>query len=153
MNDIKTDRRWTRCAPRIRPLWSSWNSRRKSFYNFGNIIMIGEFPSGISTATDSTLAYIFIRINITSTRMRFRLDCLRKRSYLNPLNTPFLHSLVRSFTRSFLLYTGSIFLSKKGKCPQRCSDVPNAELLITSRPIHLMMKRSEWTKEAYPTFI
>lgn len=41
---------------------------------------------------------------------------------------PFLHpgSFVRSF---YIVHTGSIFLSKKGKCPQRvCSDVPNAEL-------------------------
>lgn len=82
------------------PLQSFWNSRRKSFFNFGNIIMNGEFPSGISAATDSMLAYICIHINITSTRMRFRLCCSRKRSYLNPLNTPFHHSLVRSFVRS-----------------------------------------------------
>lgn len=54
----------------------------------------------------------------------------------------FARSFVRSFireTRSFLLlHTGSIFLSKKGKCPQRCSDVPNAEFLIMSRPIYLV---------------
>lgn len=101
MNDIKTDRRWTRCVPRIRPLWSSWNSRRKSFYNFGNIIMIGEFPSGISAATDSTLAYIFIRINITSTRMRFRFRLLEEAVIFKFLKYT-VPSLARSFVHSLV---------------------------------------------------
>lgn len=40
-------------------------------------------------------------------------------------------SLARSYVHSGntlvpIVHTGSIFLSKKGKCPQRCSNVPNA---------------------------
>lgn len=99
--------------------------------------MNGEFPSEISAATDSTLAYICIRINIYKNAFSFKLleeaVIFKSLKYAVP-------SLARSFVHSLvsIVHTGSIFLSKKGKCPQRCSDVPNAELLITYRPIHLV---------------
>jgi len=116
--------------------------------------MNDEFSLGNSVATDSTFAmypYKYnIYINITSTRMHFYLSCSRKRSYLNPLNTPFLHSLVLSFTRSFLLYTlEASFSPRKESVHNCCSNVPNAELLITFRPIYLLNeKKKRMNKEA-----
>lgn len=51
----------------------------------------------------------------------------RKRSYLNLLNTPFLR-FARSSLLAPIVHTGSIFLSKKGKCPQHVVRVPNADV-------------------------
>lgn len=83
-------------------LRSSWNSRRKSFCNFGNIIMNGEFPSEISAATDSTLAYICIRINIYKNAFSFKLleeaVIFKSLKYTVPsLARSFVHSLARFY--------------------------------------------------------
>jgi len=63
--------------------------------------MNGKFPSGISAATDSTLAYIYYmytyKYNIYKNAFSFKL--LEEAVIFKTLNTPFLHSLVRSLER------------------------------------------------------
>lgn len=134
LNERHKNRRWTRVAY-TNLLWMFRNSRKKSFYNFGNIIMNDEFSLGISQRRRiRRFAYICICINITSTKMRFRLKLIEEAVIFK-----FLKYTVPTHARSFvhtgdslvpIVHTGSIFLSKKEKCPQR-SFVPNAELLIS----------------------
>lgn len=91
-----------------------------------------EFLSGISAAINSIIARVYTYTYKYNTYEKYiRLKRGKKAVIFKFLKctVPSLVCSLAQETRS-IVHTGSIFLSKKGKCSQRCSNVPNAESFI-----------------------
>lgn len=131
-------------------LWPPWNFRKEVSVFLDGSYKNSELLSGISVATISMRLnmHTYININITSRRERETLyaDLMKRKEgqwYLNPLNTLFLCYLILLS----IVHTGSIFLSKKGKCSQYFSNIPNAEAFISFMNVTRLKKKSKWAKK------